>query len=137
MSKIYCGINKTPKGHKLGSMKECAEKGQIRYYGLKKVDPKLLALSKETKKKKESREAVILKMVTLRGRIKGINKKLETEKNAKVIKKLKDDIEKAKEELSNLGAKLKKIESYKKQSRTSSRKSKRSKKNKSRKNSRK
>ena len=32
MSDIYCGINKTPKGQRLGTMKECAEKGQIRRF---------------------------------------------------------------------------------------------------------
>ena len=41
MSKIYCGIGKVPKGSKRGSMKECVESGQIRYYGIKKIDPKL------------------------------------------------------------------------------------------------
>jgi hypothetical protein len=36
MSDIYCSIGKVPSGKRLGSMKECAELGQIRYYGIKK-----------------------------------------------------------------------------------------------------
>ena len=39
---IYCGIKEIPKNAKRGSMRECAEKNQIRYWGLKKVDSRVL-----------------------------------------------------------------------------------------------
>ena len=42
MSEPYCGIKKPPKGYRRGNMKECAEKGKISYFGLKKVDPKII-----------------------------------------------------------------------------------------------
>jgi hypothetical protein len=37
MSIPYCGVNDPPKKHRRGTAKECAEKGQIRYYGLSKI----------------------------------------------------------------------------------------------------
>lgn len=40
--KIYCGIKKPGKNQKLGSMKECAETNQIRLYGVRKIDSRLL-----------------------------------------------------------------------------------------------
>ncbi|AYV84102.1 MAG: hypothetical protein Hyperionvirus17_22 [Hyperionvirus sp.] len=55
MSDIFCGIKKVPKGSRLGSMKECAEKKQVRYYGVKKIDAKLLEVAKGTKKDPNSR----------------------------------------------------------------------------------
>ena len=42
MSKIYCGSGKLPKGYRLGSMKECLDKGKVNLYGLYKIDPKLI-----------------------------------------------------------------------------------------------
>ena len=54
MSKAFCGIGNIPKGQKKGSMKECVEKGQVRLYGLFKIDPKLLeADTKGGKKEKK------------------------------------------------------------------------------------
>ena len=38
MNKPYCGAKDLPKGRTLGTMKECEDTHQIRYYGLKKVD---------------------------------------------------------------------------------------------------
>jgi len=37
-AKIYCGVKKLPKGHKLGNSTECVKKGRIGLYGLNKVD---------------------------------------------------------------------------------------------------
>ena len=54
MSEIFCGIGKVPAKSRLGSMKECAEKKQIRYYGVKKVDPKILEIALGTKKDKNT-----------------------------------------------------------------------------------
>jgi len=59
MSKPYCGVGKVPKGQKRGSMKECAMSGQIRYYGLKKVDPKIVEYAKKAKKGETKRSTII------------------------------------------------------------------------------
>ena len=45
-AKIYCGVADVPKGSKLGSMVECAKKNQVRYWGVKKIDPKILEREK-------------------------------------------------------------------------------------------
>ena len=77
MSKeIYCGVDNPPKGSKRGSMKECAEKGQIRYYGLKKIDSRILEYTKNKTKNKHSKEDLMIKLASLRGKRKGINNKL-------------------------------------------------------------
>lgn len=47
MTEPYCGIGDPKKGQKRGSMRECAEKGQIRYYGIHKIDPKTLEFAKK------------------------------------------------------------------------------------------
>lgn len=40
--KVYCGTKTPPKGFKLGTMKQCKEKNQLRRYGLLKVDSRVL-----------------------------------------------------------------------------------------------
>ena len=42
MDNVHCGSAKLPKGKRHGTVVECAKKGQIRLYGLKKVDPLFL-----------------------------------------------------------------------------------------------
>lgn len=41
-NKIYYGIRKVPKGYRRGNMKEAIEAHQVRYFGEKKIDPKLI-----------------------------------------------------------------------------------------------
>ena len=69
MSDVFCGIGKIPTKSRRGSMKECAEKKQIRYYGIKKVDSKILEIAMGTKKNKDSRENVLKEMSKYRGRM--------------------------------------------------------------------
>ena len=110
--KIYCSIGAVPKGQKLGSMQQCAEKKQIRYYGIKKIDQKLLEAIKKGSKAKESRDKLAIKMVGLRGKISKLNKQIPTEKDKKEKEKLKKEVEKIKadlEETSNKFSKLDKI----------------------------
>jgi predicted RNA methylase len=42
MNKIYCGINDLPKGKRYGDMEECASLGKVNYYGLNKIDKRVL-----------------------------------------------------------------------------------------------
>lgn len=39
---IFCGVNRIPKGKQLGTARQCANKKQIRYYGLVKVEKDIL-----------------------------------------------------------------------------------------------
>jgi hypothetical protein len=75
--KIYCGIeNPIPKNYRLGSMKECFDAGKVMYYGIKKVDSKVL---KSNEKNNDNDEKTIqLKKVGLIGKLGKIKKKIST-----------------------------------------------------------
>ncbi len=86
--KIFCGIGKVPKNYKRGSMAECLEKGQVRYYGVKKVDDRIISMASELKKKKNKRENLIKKLTVLKVKIKKTKEKFAKEKNITDKKKL-------------------------------------------------
>ena len=53
---VYCGIDEVPKGKKRGTLEECTAAGQLRYYGIKKIDAKKVAKTKaETKTKTKTK----------------------------------------------------------------------------------
>jgi hypothetical protein len=140
MSNIFCGIGKMPKGQKRGNMRECAEKGQIRYYGIKKIDPKTLELAKSKDVLPETREKLILKMVSLRGTIKRNKGRCEESKDGnakdeycKIWKKAEDDLEKVLKRLKKIEGEreqMKQKESKKSKSKSKSKSKTKSKKNK-------
>jgi len=43
----YCGSKSVPKNKVRGTMKECADSNQVRYWGVKKIDKKFLGDQKE------------------------------------------------------------------------------------------
>jgi hypothetical protein len=53
---VYCGVNKLSKTQVRGSMDDCARKGQIRYYGLKKVDSKIAVHYDKVKEQKKEQQ---------------------------------------------------------------------------------
>jgi hypothetical protein len=79
---IYCGIGPVPKKKKLGTMSQCATKKQLRYYGIKKVDPIILKLSldNENKKNKKTENKLVGEMSALRSRVKRLTSKLDSKK---------------------------------------------------------
>ncbi len=112
--KFYCGIKEPiPEGYRLGSMEECLNAGKVNYYGIKKIDSRLLA----EKRKEHLIEEVNKKIHKLRmetARLNGTEsrykKNLEkadntTEKNK--IKKLIQDVKDERDEL------IKKMNKYK------------------------
>jgi hypothetical protein len=87
--KVVCGVKEPTKNERRGTMVECAEKKQIRYYGLKKVDKKIV--DKMTKKKSDmTLEEASGKAKGLKTRLKNIKAKLEIAKKEKDIKKMED-----------------------------------------------
>ena len=120
MSNIFCGIGKVPKGKKLGSMKECVEHGQVRYYGLKKVDERLIeSMSKKGSKKgskagtddvKTKIQKLTIELVTIRGKIKNIEKKIVKEKDDKKKKQLEKEIKTQIEKSKKLRSDIDKLE---------------------------
>lgn len=106
MSNIYCGVGQIPKGKRLGSMKECAELKQIRYYGIKKIDSRLLDIVRSSKKK-ESRSSLLKKLVSYRAKIKVLTKKISETNDKKEKDKIIKDIKIFKEELNKISSQLK------------------------------
>jgi hypothetical protein len=97
MSDIYCGSLKIPKGKRQGTMVECVNKGNISYWGLHKVDHKLIEAKKLKKIKTNNVLEIRLEMTKLNARIKKLLKDIEYGKKRKEpIEKLKKMQEKAK-----------------------------------------
>jgi hypothetical protein len=96
MTKIYCGVGKIPKNSRKGSMRECAEMGQIRLYGLYKVDPKIIAVKSKpsTKEKQMGKEDIRKLLFKYKGRIQKLERELNFEDN-KDKKKTKKELEAA------------------------------------------
>lgn len=108
--KIFCGINKIPKGKKRGTVFECGKAKQIRYYGMVVIDKKVLgALDKKIVDKSKQLDKLFIKLVGLRGKIRGINRKIEGEKDKKVVRKLKNEIDKVNEEKAKVNAEIQKL----------------------------
>ena len=97
---IYCGIGKPPKGKKIGSMKECAEMGQVRYYGIKKVDKKLIDNILNEKKRKSSsagkldakKQTLFESFVVLKAKIKKLEALIGATKDKKEKVKLEKEL---------------------------------------------
>lgn len=69
MANIYCGIDNVPKGKKRGTMGQCVELGQVRYYGKKKIDARTLEAAKTKKNVPETRDNLIKLLASLNGTI--------------------------------------------------------------------
>lgn len=72
MSKIHCGIGDVPNDKRLGTQKECLSKGQIRYYGIERIDKSLI----KPKTRKKSKSVDELKQLELAGQLGAINGKI-------------------------------------------------------------
>lgn len=96
-SDIYCGAKKVPKNKKIGSMKECAEKGQVMYWGLKKIDTRVLENAQG--QKKVSLDKARMNKIKLDTRLKKLTKDLDAAKTKEKKTTLKKEIDKTKKEL--------------------------------------
>lgn len=102
----YCGTkSKVPKGTKKGTVVECAEKGQVRRFGVKKVSKgELERIQKSIEKKQEpklNRKKIIIELTGARGReTKLVRSIAELEKKKKQGKEYdKEELKKYKKEL--------------------------------------
>lgn len=105
MSDIYCGTKKVPKNKRRGSMLECSKNSQIRYWGINKVDSKILNM---VKTKTISFNKALLNKIKFDTRLKKLTKDLEYEKDKdkklliqKNIETTKKEIEKASNDFKN------------------------------------
>lgn len=107
MSKIFCGITEVPKGQKRGSQEECFNKGQIRYYGVKKIDKSFLKEQKVSTKK--HRKSLMLQISENRGKIRKLEMDHDRHANYDKKKEFKLKIQELKEQNSELLKKYRKI----------------------------
>ena len=110
MSKPYCGTGKIPKDAKRGSAKECAQIGQVRYYGLKRIDSKTLEEGKAEKKTKETRDELLIKMAGLKGILAKNTRFLEGNKDEDKKKPYQKKVDETKKKLEVVVNKIKKLE---------------------------
>jgi len=124
MSTAFCGVGDVPKGKKRGSMKECAEQGQVRYYGLKKIDIKLVEnalMQKKMGKKGNSdskKEELQLEAVGIGGRIKKVTNLLKSVKDKKEKLALEKELEKLETRREKIRKILRPLEKGKKESKS-------------------
>lgn len=85
---IYYGSHSVaPKGSRFASMKEAAESGQVRRFGLYKIDRKTIEDIKDEKSRNKSLEDLMVDLASLVGKKRNLTSKIKFEK---------DDVEKAK-----------------------------------------
>jgi hypothetical protein len=109
--KPYYGIDEIPKGYRRATMVEAKQKGKINYWGVKKVDNKILTVTEETdpKKLKEKISRLTIKVSGFIGKITRLKKELTIAKNNKdssLIKSLLSQIDAAKTEILTISDKI-------------------------------
>jgi molecular chaperone GrpE (heat shock protein) len=121
MSNIYCGSKKVvPKGKVRGSMVQCAERGEIRFFGINKIDQvtadkyleKRKAKRAEATKLKKEKEELQESYVKNVGKLKNLQSKIEFEKDKKQKKVLEKELTILLKTKDDINAKLKKFNSY-------------------------
>lgn len=110
-TKIYNGIGKLPKGKRYGTPQEALEMKQVRHYGEKKIDPKVVEKYEHKEVLPETREKLLLRFAALKGSIRRNKGRYETTKQGDKAKaQYYDEWQKAVKEAEKLIVKLKKIE---------------------------
>jgi hypothetical protein len=107
--KIYCGAKKTPKNMKRGNMKQCAEKGQVRLYGTRRIDSALVKYKKPANVKQMTKTDQLLVVMQLRGRKDRLIRLIKLEKDETKKNKLKEDAKATLRELKEAREKLQKF----------------------------
>lgn len=96
----YCGIEKKPpKGMKLGSMSECAQKGQIRRFGLNKTDPLTIQAAKTPKVNKNK---LLSQIGSTKGKMNRLKKDIPYERNEDKQREMKQEFNKLNKQLKEL-----------------------------------
>lgn len=83
MSNIFCGIGDLAKGDRYGTMRECLEKGQVRRFGVHKIDTRTISKIKEDIAESKT---VAEKIVDYENQISALRAK-----HGKLVKKIKEE----------------------------------------------
>jgi len=117
---IYCFTGDIPKGKFRGSMKQCAEKGEIGYWGQNKADINIVNLSSSKRMKEQpltkmekDLDKMKVEFASLKGKQKNIIRNLPYEKDSNIksqmeeqLKKLQDEEKELKKKMQSLKAKI-------------------------------
>jgi IMP dehydrogenase/GMP reductase len=104
--KVYYGVLPLKKNQRYGSMKEAVDANQVRYFGLKKIDPLIVNNSKKNKKavaeRKESKLLLGEKIVQITGKLNKLAKSIPTLKTKLDVIHTKAEIDKLDKEKKEL-----------------------------------
>ncbi len=110
---IYCFTGDVPKGKFRGSMKQCAEKGEIGYWGQNKADINIVNLSssKRTKEQPLSKmekdlDKMKIQYASLKGKQKNITRNLPYEKDSNIKLQMQEQLSKFQDEEKELKKKM-------------------------------
>jgi hypothetical protein len=99
----YCGVLKLKKNQRRGSMQECANMGEVRYYGLKKIDSKLLEVARRDKDLEKKMDSMYAKAYKIKIKLKNAQRDLRNdERDNKAGKKNTKTVEKGKAKVDEL-----------------------------------
>lgn len=101
--RIICANSKLRKNEVRGTMRECAERNKIYYWGIHKADEKIYQDAKKKKKQAMTIQKARLKMIALKANIGAIERKIDDIKHRSKEKKKESDtteIEELKKQLS-------------------------------------
>ncbi len=102
-AKPYCGIkNPIPKNYRLGSMEECLNAGKVNYYGLKKIDSRLVDVQNKEIQLKATLKNTKNEFASILGKENKLKKLLDSAKTV-------EHLEKIKKEMSDLRVKKSKV----------------------------
>jgi hypothetical protein len=104
--KVFCGITDVPKGKRLGSMKECLDAKQVRYYGVTKIDSKLIETANNGLNTKSD---LIVKKAGLVAKFSKLKKEVLEAKNNEEKKKKLQEYEEVRKLLITITEKLSKF----------------------------
>lgn len=110
MTDVYCGIKNVPKGRRRGTMKECLEKGQVSYYGLNKIDKKVLEHIESKKGKNKGIGELVNERVKVKAQIQKMTTLFKKEEDKEKKKKMKAIIDSKRDILKTLNEKIKKAQ---------------------------
>lgn len=109
-NKIYCGWNENiPKGQRRGTMKECLDSKQVRFWGINKIDRNLLKTASQPDLDKQI-EKVRLQASAIQGKANNIMKKYKRERDDNEKEKLKQEYNKYVAEYNQLNNKMKNLQ---------------------------
>jgi hypothetical protein len=102
-AKAYCGIkNPIPKNYRLGSMEECLNAGKVNYYGLKKIDSRLVDVQNKELQLKATLKNTKNEFASILGKENKLKKLLDSAKTV-------EHLEKIKKEMSDIRSKKSKV----------------------------